>query len=133
MVIEAVVEDYDLAQVGGKFIDEVVKAIVNLVGPCEVIEVRKWQRWVRGEDLLRRRVGLGYLAPDIASDGGPGVSRESSATVGIEVLDRAPKANATGLEEFGVRKGTTPLATDDSVNEALVVGHDWPETCRGRG
>ena len=97
-------EDYDLAQVGGEFTDEVVEAIVNLIALGEVIEVRSSQWRTRGEDFLWRRVGLSYIAPHLASDGGPGISGEGGATVGVEALSGVPKADATGLKEFRVRK-----------------------------
>lgn len=133
MVIETVVENYDLAQVHRELIDDVVEASVSLATLGAVIEVRSVQRRIRGDDLLRRRVGLGHIVPDLAGNGGPGVGGEGGATFGIEVLDGVPESDASSLEEFGVGKGTTPLTTDDGVNEAFVVGQAWPATCRGRG
>ena len=132
MTVEAVVEDYHLAQVDGQLIDEVVKASVSLAALGGVIEVRSVQRWIWGEDLLRRRVGLGYFVPDLASNGGPGVGGESGATVGIEVLEGVPKANATGLQQLSVGAGASVLTTDDGVDQAAVMGHGWLVTCRGR-
>lgn len=133
MVIETVVENYDLAQVDRQLIDEVVEASVSLTVLGRVVEVRSVQRRIRGKDLLRRRVGLGYFVPDLAGNGGPGVGGEGSATFGIEVLDGVPKSDASSLDEFGVRKRTAPLATHDGVNKAFVSGYGWIVTCRGGG
>ncbi len=104
MVVEAVVEDDDLAQVDREFIDHVVEAIINLTALGVVIEVRSRHRRGRREDLLWRRVDLGYLLPDVTGDGGPGVSGEGRATVRIEVLDSLPKTDATGLQQLIVGK-----------------------------
>ena len=131
MVIETVVENYDLAQVGRELIDEAPQAIVNLAALGEVIEVWSGQGRIGGEDLLWGRVGLGYLVPDLTSDAGPGVSGEGGATIGVEVLDGVPKADATGLKQLSVGKGSAVLMADHGMNEAVVTSHRWLVTCRG--
>ena len=133
MVIETVVENYDLAQVGRELIDEAPQAIVNLAALGEVIEVWSGQGRIGGEDLLWRRVGLGHIVPDMAGDAGPGIRGESGAVVGVEVLDSVPEANATSLKQLSVGEAAAVLAADDGVDEAFVVGQAWLVTCRGRG
>ena len=132
MVIETVVENYDLGQLGRELIDEALEAIVNLAALGEVIEVWSGPRRVGGKYLLWRRVGFGYFAPDLASDAGPGVSGECVTTVGVEVLEGVPKADATGLKQLSVGEGATVLVADDDVDQPIVMGHGWLVTCRGR-
>lgn len=133
MVMEAVVENYDLAQLSRELIDEAPQAIVNLAALGEVIEVWSGQGWVGGKYLLWRRIGLGYFTPDLASDARPSISGERVATVGVEALSGVPKADATGLQQLSVGKGSAILPTDDSVNEAFVSSYGWLVTCRAMG
>ncbi len=133
MVIKTVIEDDDLPQVWRQFVDKGAQAIINFATLGEVIEVRRVQRRIGGEDLLWRRVGLGHIVPDMAGDAGPGIRGESGAVVGVEVLDSVPEANATSLKQLSVGEAAAVLAADDGVDEAFVVGQAWLVTCRGRG
>lgn len=133
MTVEAVVEDYHLAQVHRELIDDVVEASVSLAALDKVIEVRSTPRRIRGEDLLRTPLAEGYFEPDLVGDSGPGVGGEGGATFGVEALEGMPKANTTGLKQLSVGEAASVLAADDSVDEAFVVGQAWLVTCRGRG
>ena len=131
MIVQTVVEDDNLAQLDGQFIDQIVQDDGEFGVPEQVVDLRGRQRRIRGQVLLWRAVGQGYLLPDVASDGGPGIGGEGCATLGIEVLDGVPKTDAAGLKQLSVAEGAAILVADDGVNEAIVLGHRWPATCRG--
>ena len=72
--------------------------------------------WVRGEDFLGVRLGLGYSSPDGLGDGGDGVGGEGGAPTGVVALKSLPKGDAAHVQGLGVGETPKPLAPHHPVH-----------------